>query len=485
MNNTSERANGKRWVLLDRTKTDQEVSKESRFICECDFHPELFVFLAYNWQLDTLSQLTMAPRQLCVLGIDLIFNIFKQNLSLTITAYTKLCLKKCNKGKLPVLLPLMVHQSKTWQTYSTFSYTMTLANPAFEGALACDTDGERAIIGGFKHIFGKQVGDVKYAGFVDCNNESDFQMKADEMEGYMLQHKKTKATLEDPPSEFTTKNNDVANLIVQKYLSFQMKELEKLIEEIKELVEQQFHDEDDAIFERGPYKKSMKFSIKAEMLGISTVAMPILATTFNKAKELVHADSPIVIPQPAFDYGEYVGSYGNRLYPVTLGRQQECFHHSSSVCEHLLSLAQKKGNLQAFITFFYETKQHLASVHHFQQQQQQPCAMSIQLHRIQQQQPQVAHSKFNMKLTAGATISCRYGCDICLWKRRCKDCMLQQNLPYSLLLENVLFVPKLRKDLLSVATVAKKGAEMNLSKETCAVVKDKHNLVIPYIVDDE
>eukprot|EP00794_Sanderia_malayensis_P019355 gene19355-21275_t len=453
MNNTSERANGKRWVLLDRTKRDQEVSKESRFICECDFHPELFVFLASNWQLDTLSQLTVAPRQLCVLGIDLIFNIFKQNLSLTITAYTKLCLKKCNKGKLPVLLPLMVHQSKTWQTYSTFSYIMTLANPAFEGALACDTDGERAIIGGFKHIFGKQVGDVKYAGFVDCNNESDFQMKvndveencllevtqiyyyvydlfcplADEMEGYMLQHKKTKATLEDPPSEFTTKNNDVANLIVQKYLSVQMKELEKLIEEIKELVEQQFHDQDDAIFERGPYKKSMKFSIKAEMLGISTVAMPILATTFNKGKELVHADSPIVIPQPAFDYGEYVGSYGNRLYPVTLGRQQECFHHSSSVCEHLLSLAQKKGNLQAFITFFYETKQHLASVHHFQQ----PCAMSIQLHRIQQQQPQ------------------------------------------------------LRKDLLSVATVAKKGAEMNLSKETCAVVKDKHNLVIPHIVDDE
>eukprot|EP00794_Sanderia_malayensis_P001357 gene1357-1498_t len=44
---------------------------------------------------------------------------------------------------------------------------------------------------------------------------------------------------------------------------------------------------------------------------------------------------------------------------------------------------------------------------------------------------------------------------------------------------------KLRKDLLSVATVAKKGAEMNLSKETCAVVKDKHNLVIPHIVDDE
>eukprot|EP00794_Sanderia_malayensis_P002768 gene2767-3202_t len=79
------------------------------------------------------------------------------------------------------------------------------------------------------------------------------------MEGYMLQHKQTKATLGDPPIDFTTKNNDVANLIVQKYLSVQMKELEKLIEEIKELVEQQFHDEDDAIFERGRYKVSKDF----------------------------------------------------------------------------------------------------------------------------------------------------------------------------------------------------------------------------------
>eukprot|EP00794_Sanderia_malayensis_P002773 gene2773-3209_t len=142
---------------------------------------------------------------------------------------------------------------------------------------------------------------------------------------------------------------------------------------------------------------------------------------FNKAKELVHADPPIVIPQPAFDYGEYVGSYGNKLYPVTLGRQQECFHHSSSVCEHLLSLAQKKGNLQAFINFFRKQ----------------------------------GKGQDLLQLTTNDG-------HVNAWKK-CK----------------------LQKDLLSVATVAKKGAEMNFSKETCAVVKDKHNLVIPHIVDDE
>eukprot|EP00794_Sanderia_malayensis_P014803 gene14803-16340_t len=76
------------------------------------------------------------------------------------------------------------------------------------------------------------------------------------MEGYTLHHKQTEATLGGAPIEFMTKNNDVAYLIVQKHLNVQMKELEKLIEEIKELVDQQFRDEDLAIFGRSPYEVS-------------------------------------------------------------------------------------------------------------------------------------------------------------------------------------------------------------------------------------
>eukprot|EP00794_Sanderia_malayensis_P020955 gene20955-23006_t len=360
---------------------------------------------------------------------------------------------------------------------------MTLANPALEGVLACGTDGERAIIDGFRRnfrhapflryfirfkdnleremtwrglrkdlkvefiadIFGKQDGDVKYAGFVDCNDESEFQVKVNNveekwnaretasklktsetffqwfkknkvyMERYMLRHKRTEAGLGDPPIEFTTNNNKAANLVVKIHLSFQMKELDKFIEEIKELVEQHFRDEDRAIFGRGPYevseefrhlavdsnrwakmsvaqkqaanakfrktgidgrklhlgaasssissstkRESVEFSVTAETSGISTVAMPILTTMFNKAKELLRADPPIVIPQPASDNGAYlVGSYGNKLYTVKIGKaagalfcDKFCFHRSTGICEHVLRVVHKKGNLQAFMKWF-------------------------------------------------------------------------------------------------------------------------------------
>ncbi len=77
----------KLWMLLDRAKRENEISKESCFIRECDIHPELFIFLATDRQLNTMAQFTTDPPQFCVLGIDPTFNIFKENLSLTVTAY--------------------------------------------------------------------------------------------------------------------------------------------------------------------------------------------------------------------------------------------------------------------------------------------------------------------------------------------------------------------------------------------------------------
>eukprot|EP00794_Sanderia_malayensis_P015515 gene15515-17099_t len=416
---------------------------------------------------------------------------------------------------------------------------MTLANPALEGVRACGTDGERAIIDGFRRNF-------RHATFLRCfihftdkaRLYKDLKAeiyrryfwkarwrykicRADDMERYMVRHKRTEAGLGDPPIEFTTNNNKAANLVVKKHLDFQMKELDKFIEEIKELVEQQFRDEDRAIFRRGPYKvseelrhlavdsnrwakisvarrqaaiakfrkteidgrklhleaasssissstnrESVEFSVTAETSGITPVAMPILAKMFNKAKELLRADPPIVIPQPASDNGAYlVDSYGN----------------NTGICEHVLSVAHKKGNLQAFIKWFTKhgkkqsllqlatndgpgnagkkpskrkrsnAKRPLATVlvcndddamsmpveprqkqqqqqpalaHQQQQQQpgpalhvhmkqqqqqQQPHAMFMQQHRIQQQQPRVARPKFDIKLIAGTTISRCYG----------------------------------------------------------------------------
>ena len=59
-----------------------------------------------------------------------------------------------------------------------------------------------------------------------------------------------------------------------------------------------------------------------------------------------------------------------------------------------------------------------------------------------------------------------------------------ESYPITLTLENVLYVPKLRKNLLSVAAIAKKGAEVKFDNKTCTVIKDKRTLVIGHIVDD-
>ena len=196
------------WTLLERAKREEEESKDSVFIRECSIHPALFVFLANDQQLNELVQFCTNPRSFCVLGIDPTFNIFDRNISLTVTTYRNLKLENSKTGKPPVFVgPLLMHQRKDWQTFSKFAHLMKTAKPDLQGILACGTDGEKALIDGFKRnlrlalflrcfihfkdnvkreltdrgisseaksqylteIFGKQEGTSKYTGLVDSD----------------------------------------------------------------------------------------------------------------------------------------------------------------------------------------------------------------------------------------------------------------------------------------------------------------------------
>lgn len=204
------------WVLLERAKREEELSSDSVFIRECQIHPELLVVLASNRQLQQVEQFCTNPAEFCVFGIDPTFNIFEQNISLTVTTYRNLKLEHKETGKCPVFIgPLLMHQRKEWKSYSKFAHTLVTENPALEGVLACGTDGETALIDGFKRnfrfaiflrcfihvkdnlkreledrgiapsqkklileeIFGKQEDTVKFYGLVDCMSEEEFDTK--------------------------------------------------------------------------------------------------------------------------------------------------------------------------------------------------------------------------------------------------------------------------------------------------------------------
>ena len=204
------------WTLLERAKREEELSKDAVFIRECAIHPDFFVVIANDQQLTELVQFCTNPKKCSVLGIDPTFNIFDRNISLTVTTYRNLKLENPKTGKAPVFVgPLLMHQRKDWQTYSKFAHALVTLKPELEGVLSVGTDGEKALIDGFKRnmrfavflrcflhfkdnierelgsrgitgdekkrfvseIFGKQEGSVKFFGLVDCETEEEFDSK--------------------------------------------------------------------------------------------------------------------------------------------------------------------------------------------------------------------------------------------------------------------------------------------------------------------
>lgn len=208
------------WILLERAKREEEMSRENVFIRECTIHPDLFVVLANDRQLQQLGQFCTNPKEFCVFGVDPTFNIFDRNISLTVTTYRNLKLENRKTGKAPVFIgPLLMHQHKDWRTYSKFAYLLTSESPVLEGILACGTDGEKALIDGFKRnfrfatflrcfihfkdnikrelsdrgfnagekqqfleeIFGRRDGTVKFLGLVDSDSEDEFDAKLESL----------------------------------------------------------------------------------------------------------------------------------------------------------------------------------------------------------------------------------------------------------------------------------------------------------------
>lgn len=92
------------WVLLERAKREEELTKANLFIRECVIHPSLLVILASDRQMTELQQFCKHPAEFSVLSVAPTFNIFDKNLSLTVTTYRNLRLTKKTQASHQCLL---------------------------------------------------------------------------------------------------------------------------------------------------------------------------------------------------------------------------------------------------------------------------------------------------------------------------------------------------------------------------------------------
>ena len=134
------------WQLLEKAKREEEEGNDATFIRECRIHPDFLAVLASNRQLQELKHLYQCRRVLCSWsGVDPTFNIFEENISLTVMTYRNLKLHHNATKQSPLFIgPLLMHQRKDWKTYSRFANSLIAECPDLEGVLACGTDGEKA-----------------------------------------------------------------------------------------------------------------------------------------------------------------------------------------------------------------------------------------------------------------------------------------------------------------------------------------------------
>ena len=142
------------WMLLQKTKREESIAKSSIFIGECRVHSDFLVVVALDRQLEELVQFCTHLQEISIFCTDLTFDIFEDNISLTVTTYRNLKLEnKATNQPTAFIVPLLMNQHKYWKTYSTFASSLITERMELDALLACRTDGEKALIDRFQRNF--------------------------------------------------------------------------------------------------------------------------------------------------------------------------------------------------------------------------------------------------------------------------------------------------------------------------------------------
>ena len=137
---------------MEKCKCKCKCKSKDGFVREVVGAPEPVAFLATDRQLKDIELYCAQEGSFSILGVDATFNM--GDFSVTPTTYRPLKIYNVRPGKPPVFLgPLIVHQSKTEQTYRYLGSAMKRFNPHTAQLKAFRTDGEHALSNAFREEF--------------------------------------------------------------------------------------------------------------------------------------------------------------------------------------------------------------------------------------------------------------------------------------------------------------------------------------------
>ena len=131
--------------------TKEEFKTENPFLREIIAAPELKVFLANEQQLIDIRRFCCNPTNAGILGVDMTFNCGEFYVTLTVYRHKMLI---TDAGVEPCFIgPVLIHQSKTFESYFSLPSLMIKYSPELKDLQAMGTDGESALINAMKVNF--------------------------------------------------------------------------------------------------------------------------------------------------------------------------------------------------------------------------------------------------------------------------------------------------------------------------------------------
>ena len=269
------------WFRLLGACKKQAANAKTAFIRDVRVAPEPLCVMTTNRQVNDLKRFCCNPAEFRPFTVDPTFDI--GNFNVTPITYEHLLLENRRDGTHPSIIgPVLLHEKKTFETYSIFASTLKTIETALRDVLAFGTDDELALVNGFKNnfersvhllcelhlkknietklkdlgiagevkrefmadIFGKTIGTVHESGLVSAPDEQQFlnmldnvkerwsnkhdngaafydwfcSRKAKEFLDSAIQSVRQRAGLGCPPERFTTNRSEQTNRVIQEFV---------------------------------------------------------------------------------------------------------------------------------------------------------------------------------------------------------------------------------------------------------------------------
>ena len=138
------------YMLLNESKKHNE-NRRNAFIRDVRVGGEPLCVLASERQLQDLKRFCCDETEFKPLTVDPTFDIGQFNV--TPISYQHLLLETKEKKHPTLIGPVLIHEKKTEETYSTFASSIKAMEPGLSNLMAFGTDDEKALENAFNHNF--------------------------------------------------------------------------------------------------------------------------------------------------------------------------------------------------------------------------------------------------------------------------------------------------------------------------------------------